>query len=143
MDIETKQSHAPNTPHTAHPHRGRGAAGGPTAGRGQPGQLLGPADKGRAGERRRHVDEFGDVGMEALQDDFASRAAGVVGAGCDAALHCSGKMDEMIAVASAVPSLGPEGEARLDRAMAGTRMGADEFDFAQEIAKRDLLLAQA
>lgn len=84
-----------------------------------------------------------DIGMEALQDDFASRAAGVVGAGCDAALHCSGKMDEMIAVASAVPSLGPEGEARLDRAMAGTRMGADEFDFAQEIAKRDLLLAQA
>jgi hypothetical protein len=42
-------------------HR-RGAGGGPVAGRGQPGQLLGPADKGRAGERRRHVDEYGAAG---------------------------------------------------------------------------------
>ena len=84
-----------------------------------------------------------DIGMEALQGDFASRAAGVVAAGCDAALHCSGKMDEMVAVASAVPQLSPEGEARLDRAMAATRIEVDELDFAQEIAKRDLLLAQA
>src|SRR5690349_14632202 len=32
-----------------------------------------------------------DIGMEALAGDFGSRAAGVVAAGCDAALHCSGK----------------------------------------------------
>ena len=43
----------------AHQHRRRGAAGGPLAGRGQPGQLLGPADEGRAGERRRHAHEYG------------------------------------------------------------------------------------
>ena len=84
-----------------------------------------------------------DIGMEALQGDFASRSAGVVTAGCDVALHCSGKMDEMVAVASGVPPLSAEGEARLDRAMAATRIEADDFDFAQEIAKRDLLLAQA
>ncbi len=84
-----------------------------------------------------------DIGMEALQGDFASRSAGVVAAGCDVALHCSGKMDEMIAVASAVPELSAESEARLDRAMASTRIEADAIDFAQEIAKRDLLLAQA
>jgi beta-N-acetylhexosaminidase len=84
-----------------------------------------------------------DIGMEALQGDFASRAAGVVAAGCDVALHCSGNMDEMIAVASAVPPLSAEGEARLDRAMASTRIEAEEIDFAQEIAKRDLLLTQA
>ena len=46
-----------------------------------------------------------DLGMEALQGDFASRASGVVAAGCDVALHCSGKMDEMVAVASAVPPM--------------------------------------
>ena len=40
-----------------------------------------------------------DLGMEALAGDFGSRAAGVVAAGCDVALHCSGKMDEMVAVA--------------------------------------------
>jgi beta-N-acetylhexosaminidase len=83
-----------------------------------------------------------DIGMEALRGDFASRSAGVVAAGCDAALHCSGKMDEMIAVASAVPVLRPESEARLARAIAGTRIEDDSFDFAEEIAKRDLLLAQ-
>jgi beta-N-acetylhexosaminidase len=83
-----------------------------------------------------------DIGMEALHGDFASRAAGVVAAGCDAALHCSGKMDEMAAVASAVPALRPESEARLARAIAGTRIEDDSFDFAEEIAKRDLLLAQ-
>jgi beta-N-acetylhexosaminidase len=84
-----------------------------------------------------------DIGMEALEGDFASRSAGVVAAGCDAALHCSGNMDEMVAVASAVPSMSAEGESRLARAMASTRIEADDLDFAQEIAKRDLLLAQA
>src|SRR6478609_6923539 len=75
-----------------------------------------------------------DLGMEALRGDFASRAAGVVEAGCDVALHCSGKMDEMIAVASAVPAMTPEGENRLSRAMAGTRIDLDRIDFAEEIA---------
>jgi beta-N-acetylhexosaminidase len=84
-----------------------------------------------------------DLGMEALKGDFASRAAGVVAAGCDVALHCSGKMDEMVAVASAVPPMGGKGEERLARAMAATRLELDRLDFAQEIAKRDQLLALA
>jgi beta-N-acetylhexosaminidase len=82
-----------------------------------------------------------DLGMEALAGDFASRAAGVVAAGCDVALHCSGKMEEMVAVASAVPSMSPEGHDRLTRAMATTRIDLDQIDFAGEIAKRDQLLA--
>ena len=84
-----------------------------------------------------------DIGMEALQGDFATRAAGVVAAGCDVALHCSGKMDEMVAVASSVPEMSPEGHERLGRARAATRMEPDHFDFAEEIAKRDQLLALA
>jgi beta-N-acetylhexosaminidase len=84
-----------------------------------------------------------DIGMEALEGDFASRAAGVVAAGCDVALHCSGKMEEMTAVASAVPAMSAEGEERLARAMAGTRLEIEGADFAEEIAKRDLLLARA
>jgi len=82
-----------------------------------------------------------DLGMEALKGDFASRAAGVVAAGCDVALHCSGKMDEMVAVASAVPAMSAEGHDRLGRAMAGTRLDLEGIDFAEEIAKRDQLLA--
>jgi beta-N-acetylhexosaminidase len=81
--------------------------------------------------------------MEALQGDFATRAAGVVAAGCDVALHCSGKMEEMIAVASAVPAMSPDGHDRLTRAMAGTRIDLDNVDFAEEITKRDQLLALA
>jgi beta-N-acetylhexosaminidase len=84
-----------------------------------------------------------DLGMEALKGDFASRAAGVVAAGCDVALHCSGIMDEMVAVASAVPPMSGKGEERLARAMATTRLELDRLDFAQEIAKRDQLLALA
>src|SRR3954452_20078900 len=66
-----------------------------------------------------------DIGMEALSGDFGSRAAGAVAAGCDVALHCSGKMDEMVAVAAAVPALSAESEARLARAMATTLIDYD------------------
>lgn len=84
-----------------------------------------------------------DLGMEALKGDFGSRAAGVLMAGCDVALHCSGKMEEMIAVASAVPQMSVEGHERLARAMASTRIESDHLDFAEEISKRDQLLALA
>jgi beta-N-acetylhexosaminidase len=82
-----------------------------------------------------------DIGMEALDGDFGSRGAGVVAAGCDAALHCSGVMEEMIAVAAAVPSMSAEGEARLARAMATTMIEPDGPGFAEAIEKRDTLLA--
>jgi len=84
-----------------------------------------------------------DLGMEALKGDFATRAAGVVTAGCDVALHCSGKMEEMVAVASAAPAMSAEGHDRMSRAMAATRIDMDDVDFAEEISKRDQLLALA
>ena len=84
-----------------------------------------------------------DLGMDALAGDFGSRAAGVVEAGCDVALHCSGKMEEMIAVAGAVPAMSADGEARLARAMATTMIDDDGPDFAEVVAKRDALLALA
>ena len=52
-------------------------------------------------------------------------------------------MEEMIAVAAAVPALSTEGEARLARAMALTRLELEGVEFADAIAKRDALLAQA
>jgi len=82
-----------------------------------------------------------DLGMEALAGDFGSRASGVIAAGCDAALHCSGKMEEMVAVAAAAPALTPEGETRLARAMTITLVDGDGPDFAEAVAKRDALLA--
>ena len=83
-----------------------------------------------------------DIGMEALAGDFGSRASGVVAAGCDVALHCSGKMEEMVAVAAAVPAMTAESEARLARAMATTLIDDDGGEaFAESVAKRDSLLA--
>jgi beta-N-acetylhexosaminidase len=84
-----------------------------------------------------------DIGMEALAGGFAERAAGVVAAGCDVALHCSGKMEEMIAVAGAVPAMTAAGVERLERAMASIGSGVDGLDLAAAMAKRDSLLALA
>jgi beta-N-acetylhexosaminidase len=82
-----------------------------------------------------------DLGMEALSGNFGERAASVVAAGCDVALHCSGNLAEMVAVASAVPAMSPDGEARLARAMATVLVADEGADYAEVVAKRDALLA--
>ena len=82
-----------------------------------------------------------DIGMEALAGDHGQRAAACVAAGCDAALHCDGKLENMLLVANAVPALSAEAENRLSRAMAMRFTPDDEMDFAEAVAKRDALLA--
>ncbi len=82
-----------------------------------------------------------DIGMNALGGGFADRARGVIEAGTDAVLHCSGKMDEMVAVASAAGELGAAGLERLDRAMASVAGGAASLPYAELAEKRDRLLA--
>lgn len=84
-----------------------------------------------------------DIGMEALAGDHGQRAAACVAAGCDVALHCDGKMENMLLVAQAVPPLSAESEARLSRAMAMTFTPDDGLDFASALEKRDQLLALA
>jgi len=59
-----------------------------------------------------------DIGMQALGGRFAERAAAVIDAGCDVALHCSGELAEMREVASAVPPLEGESAERFARAIA-------------------------
>ena len=82
-----------------------------------------------------------DIGMEALAGDHGERAAACIAAGCDVALHCDGKMENMLLVADAVGGMSPEGESRLARAMAMRFTPDDEMDFAEAVAKRDALLA--
>ena len=83
-----------------------------------------------------------DLGMSALSGPPGERAARAVAAGCDAALHCSGLFDEMTDIAGRVGPLSAEGEARLSRAMAATRLAdSDGPDLAACTAKRDELLA--
>jgi len=57
-----------------------------------------------------------DLGMNALAGGFDQRAAACLAAGCDIALHCSGKMEEMRAVAAGT---GPMSTASLTRLARG------------------------
>jgi beta-N-acetylhexosaminidase len=82
-----------------------------------------------------------DIGMEALSGGFDERARRTLEAGCDAVLHCSGKMDEMAAVASAAGALSEAGLERLMRAMAEAGQGAGSYEAL--VDKRDRLLALA
>jgi len=82
-----------------------------------------------------------DLGMHALTGDFGQRAAGVLAAGCDVALHCSGDFAEMEACVGAVGEIAPQAKARLERAMATVVGSADTTPFEELVAKRDALLA--
>ena len=58
-----------------------------------------------------------DLDMAALSGTLAERAAGVIGAGCDVALHCSGVLAGMAEVADAVPELSGAALKRLNNAL--------------------------
>lgn len=59
-----------------------------------------------------------DLSMKALDGPMTVRAEKALAAGCDVVLHCNGRMDEMTAVAQAVPMLGGQARARAERAEA-------------------------
>jgi beta-N-acetylhexosaminidase len=83
-----------------------------------------------------------DIGMHALSGSFRDRTALALSAGCDAALHCSGKFEEMLEVAEGAGPLTEEGRARLDRAMAIAATPAS-VPYAELIEQRDALIAAA
>ncbi|PIR39530.1 MAG: beta-N-acetylhexosaminidase [Alphaproteobacteria bacterium CG11_big_fil_rev_8_21_14_0_20_39_49] len=58
-----------------------------------------------------------DLSMEALQGSFASRTRESLNAGCDAVLHCNGKMDEMVEIADNVGELSGMAKKRLEDSM--------------------------
>ena len=81
-----------------------------------------------------------DLGMQALGGAFGARATGCLAAGCDIALHCSGDMAEMQAIAAAVPPIAVAAEQRLAAAMLWANT-PKAVDVATVIARRDDLLA--
>ncbi len=82
-----------------------------------------------------------DLGMHALTGRFDERARGVVEAGCDVALHCSGDMAEMVAVANGLGEMTGKARERLDRAMASVAGAGPAGSYEELAAKRDALLA--
>jgi len=85
-----------------------------------------------------------DLDMEALSGTVPERAERAVAAGCDIALNCWAKMDDMIGIARRLPTMREETAARLDRALATTADFASPADLSTQTAllhKRDALLA--
>jgi len=72
-----------------------------------------------------------DISMGALSGSIESRSRAAIDAGCDVVLHCSGRLDEMRAVAGAVPHLTGQAAARAAAALAGRRKVVHEIDVAE------------
>lgn len=85
-----------------------------------------------------------DIDMEALGGSIPERAARAHAAGCDIILNCWAKMDDMTGICAVLPSMSEATAARLDRALAGTRIApALALEQREYLATRDALLALA
>lgn len=85
-----------------------------------------------------------DIDMEALGGSIPERAARAHAAGCDIILNCWAKMDDMQGICNVLSTMSEATAARLDRALAGTRIAPAIAPQATELlAKRDALLALA
>jgi beta-N-acetylhexosaminidase len=63
-----------------------------------------------------------DLDMKALAGDISDRASAVLAAGCDIALNCWGRLDDMTGIAEQVPAMTPDVAERLARACAPLRV---------------------
>src|SRR6185436_2375260 len=83
-----------------------------------------------------------DVSMGALSGSIAERSRAQLLAGCDLVLHCNGRMDEMLAVASEAPELAGDSLRRDEVALAvrkspsGIDLAAARREFAAMMTER-------
>jgi beta-N-acetylhexosaminidase len=80
-----------------------------------------------------------DIGMGALGGSFATRCAAALAGGCDAVLHCSGRLDEMRDAASTAPPLTAAAKARVARGEELRRASILDFDRRAAEARFDTL----
>ena len=84
-----------------------------------------------------------DLDMDALSGNVPSRAVDAIAAGCDIALNCWGKMDDMVGIANALDPISTVSRARLEGAMDRISGRGDDRAFATLVDQRDALLAMA
>jgi beta-N-acetylhexosaminidase len=85
-----------------------------------------------------------DIDMEALGGTIPERAARAHAAGCDIILNCWAKMDDMQGICAVLPAMSEVTAARLERALAPTRIAPALAPEQRELlATRDALLALA
>jgi beta-N-acetylhexosaminidase len=80
-----------------------------------------------------------DIDMKALSGTAGEKAAAAIAAGCDVALDCWARMEEMVEIAGRLGEASDATLARLERAMASVK--PEEAPMDALIAKRDELLA--
>lgn len=66
-----------------------------------------------------------DIAMSALSGSHGERASNVIGAGCDAVLHCTGDIVEMKDVAAQVPELSKASQKRWSKAQKSRKRPSD------------------
>jgi beta-N-acetylhexosaminidase len=83
-----------------------------------------------------------DLDMDALTGTIPELAARAVAAGCDIALNCWGRLDDMAGIAAALAPMGEASAARLARALAATDIAPTDVAArrADLVARRDALL---
>jgi beta-N-acetylhexosaminidase len=84
-----------------------------------------------------------DLSMQALAGSLRERAEASFAAGCDVALHCNGRMEEMMAVAEASPALDGDALRRAEAALRCIRHEPEPFDPVDARARLDAVLAVA
>ena len=82
-----------------------------------------------------------DISMGALSGSLRDRTRAAIAAGCDVALHCNGKLDEMREVAAETPLLAGKAARRAETALA-SRHAPEEIDVAAARAQFAALMAE-
>ena len=81
-----------------------------------------------------------DLDMQALDGTVPERAEVALAAGCDIALNCWAKLDDMTGIAARCPAMSAATAERLARALAVTRLDGAAGIQTELLAKRDALL---
>ena len=84
-----------------------------------------------------------DLDMDALSGTVPERAERAIAAGCDIALNCWAKMDDMACIAEKLPDMAEQTRTRLDWALKSVGSSTMANDQRELIAKRDELLSHA
>jgi beta-N-acetylhexosaminidase len=84
-----------------------------------------------------------DVNMNALAGGIGERVAAALAAGCDAVLHCSGRLGEMCEAAQAAAPLSPAAMARIARGEALRLASRRDFDRREAEARFDRMTGAA
>jgi beta-N-acetylhexosaminidase len=102
--------------------------------------IIGEVIRGAIGFRGALLSD--DLSMGALEGPIGQRAAAALAAGCDLALHCNGRLEEMREVLDAAGPLAGDSAVRVEQALAARPPPAD-FDPLAAQARLDALLVPA